>query len=250
MSELAQLTAGQWIVVGLGSVLIGISRTGIRGSAFLAIPIFAEIFGGKVSAGLVLLILIVGDIVAARYYLKNVNWRLILRLAPWTVAGIATGVVVGAGVDDAVFIRIIAVLVLGSTGLLLWNELSRGETDVPTRWWFSAVLGILGGFASMIGNAAGPIFNLYFLSMNLDKTKFIGTVAWFFFLMNLTKVPLHVFAWNTIPISSVLTAALTIPLVILGTFLGIRIAKAIPERPFRFVIMGLVVLASLRLLIA
>lgn len=249
MSSLFDLTIVQWLTVAVCGVLVGFSRTGVRGSAFLAIPLFAQIFGGRSSAGLVLLILISGDLVAVRYYLRNTEWRLILRLAPSTLFGLGVGVLIGGRIDDQVFVIFLAVIVLVSAALLVWREFRGMPADLPKAWWFAGLLGFLGGFTSMIGNAAGPIMNLYFLSMGLDRRRFVGTVAWFFFLMNITKVPLHIVAWDSISLSSLLFALALLPAVLLGTGIGVFFVKKVPERPFRLVMLAVVVAASLRLLL-
>lgn len=243
------LSVGQWIFGAVGSVLLGISRTAIRGSSFLAIPIFAEIFGGRASAGLVLTLLLTGDLVAVRHYLQNTEWRRIWPLLPWAAVGIAAGVAVGRSISDLLFKRIIALIVLASVVPLAFGEWRQREIAAPNRWWISAVLGVIGGFSSMIGNVAGPIMNLYFLSMGLKKRDFIGTVAWFFFILNVIKVPFHVFVWGTINARSLTLTAIAAGPVILGAFLGIWITKRISERHFRFAILALVAVAALRLLV-
>lgn len=108
-------------------------------------------------------------------------------------------------------------------------------------------MGFAGGFATMIGNAAGPVFTLYFLSMRLPKKEFIGTSAWLFFILNTGKLPLQVFVWKNINITTLLPGMIAIPVIALGIFLGIRIVKLFPENVYRYFVIVTTILTSLLL---
>ena len=97
----------------------------------------------------------------------------------------------------------------------------------------------------MIGNAAGPVMALYLLSMRLPKNQFIGTAAWFFFIINLIKVPFHVVVWNTITWPSFLFDILMIPAVAIGAYLGIWLVKLFPERVYRIFVIATTLLAAI-----
>ena len=97
----------------------------------------------------------------------------------------------------------------------------------------------------MVGNAAGAVIPMYLLSMRLPKNSYIGTSAWFFFIVNLLKVPLHIFFWKTIHLQSLSFNLLMIPPIILGVLLGIRIVKTIPEKGYRAFIMAAIFVAAL-----
>jgi uncharacterized membrane protein YfcA len=110
------------------------------------------------------------------------------------------------------------------------------------------VLGLLGGFATMIGNAAGPVMALYLLSMRLPKNQFIGTSAWFFLIVNLSKVPLHIALWKTITWPSFLFDLLMIPVIAVGAFLGIWLVRMLPEKAYRVFVIVSTLLAAVLLL--
>ncbi|MGM0432696.1 MAG: sulfite exporter TauE/SafE family protein [Spirochaetota bacterium] len=247
MLELSELTLVHWALLVSGSIIIGISRTGIRGSSFLAIPLFAFLFGGKVSVGIVLIAMMTGDLVAIRYYADKIQWPIIWRLLPWIAAGLVAGVFIGDAIEGGVYNKILAGAVMVTVVLLVWNELRRGEIRIKNNLPVKGTLGMIGGFTSMIGNAAGPIMNLYFIAMGLKKEHFIGTIAWMFFFVNIAKVPVHIFVWETLTPASLLINAVIAPIVLLGTYLGIVIARKLPERSFRWVIVVLSFVSSLRL---
>ena len=80
--------------------------------------------------------------------------------------------------------------------------------------------------------------------MHLPKNKFIGTGAWFFFIVNVLKVPLHITVWKTINWESFLFDVVMIPGIIAGAFLGIYLVKLFPERAYRIFIIGTTLVAA------
>ena len=141
-----------------------------------------------------------------------------------------------------------AVIIVGSVITMLWLE--RGHKDeVPHNKAFGVTSGILGGFTSMVGNLAGTVMAVYLLSMRLPKNAFIGTTAWFFMATNWFKVPFHVFAWHTINLNTVLLDLSTLPLIILGAYLGIIIVKKLSERTYRWFIIVMTLVAAFFMLV-
>ncbi|MGA2142698.1 MAG: sulfite exporter TauE/SafE family protein, partial [Brevinematales bacterium] len=226
----------QWFVSGICAFLIGLSKTSFNGVSTPVIPVMAELFGGKASSGILLPLLIFGDLIAVNNYSRHAEWPYILRLLPWASGGIIIGVIVGNSVNDSQFKMIIAIIVLTGLGIMIWQERLGNGAPVPRQWWFSAVLGLAGGFSTMIGNAAGPVMGIYLLAMQLPKYAFIGTGAWFFMIINLTKVPFQVIFWKGITGETLLYDLLMAPAVISGAFIGIRIIRIIPEKPFRYIV--------------
>lgn len=246
--NLSTLSNGDWIWLCLGALLIGMAKAGISGVGMLAVPIMAAIFGGKPSSGLVLPMLIIADMFAVVYYKRHAQWPHIWALLPAAALGVLLGLAVGYWADDRLFAQLIAVIVFASLGLMLWQEF-RG---LPARFTgnrvFSWTFGLLGGFSTMIGNAAGPVLNTYLLSTRLSKDHFIGTAAWFFFIVNLFKLPFHIWVWHTVNKESILLNLAVIPAIALGIYIGIRTVRLIPEREFRYFIIVATIVASLKLL--
>jgi uncharacterized membrane protein YfcA len=240
-----ELSTLQWILLGLSGLLIGMAKTGLSGVGLMVVPLMANAFGGRPSVGLLLPLLIFADIFAVSWYNRHADWKHVLRLIPWALGGILLATLVGKSISDITFNRLLAVMVLIGIGLLLWRDLSKHRMNVPKSGWFAASLGLLGGFATMIGNAAGPVMALYLLSMRLPKNIYIGTGAWFFFMVNLSKVPLHIWSWNTITWRSFQLDLLIIPAIATGAFLGIWLVKLLPEKIFRIIVIATTLLSAL-----
>jgi len=242
------LSAGFWLLLILCGVLIGIAKTGISGAGMLVVPILAGIFGGRPSAGLLLPMLCFGDIFGVTYYHRHAEWRHIWRLMPWAAAGIAIGLFVGAAVTDLQFNRMLSFIILAGLAVMIWRGQRGDVLNVPEYRWFAALMGLAGGFTTMIGNAAGPVMALYLLSMRLPKYAYIGTGAWFFMIVNLAKVPLHIFVWHTITVRTVTLNVAMIPSIALGAGLGIWIVRKIPEKVFRWIIIAMTAAAAVKLI--
>ena len=113
------------------------------------------------------------------------------------------------------------------------------------KWWYSVFFGVMGGFTTMIGNAAGGVMSVYLLSMRFDKLAFVGTNAWFFLIINYSKLPLQIFAWDNISAKTLLIDLTALPFIFFGAFVGIWLVKRIPERWYRLLIMAMTFVSTL-----
>lgn len=238
------LSNSQWVIALLCAMLVGMAKTGLTGVGLMVVPLLASVFGGRSSVGLLLPILIFADAIAVGYYNRHAEWKYIIRLLPWALLGITVGVLIGRIISDAVFTRLIAIVVILGIVLMIWQDLQK-KVNVPDYWWFSMGLGLLGGFVTMIANAAGPIMALYLLSMRLPKNIFIGTGAWLLLIINVIKVPVHIGIWHTITWQSILFDVLMIPAIVAGALLGIWLVKFFPERAYRIFIIASTLISAL-----
>tara|TARA_B100000965_G_scaffold335317_1_gene301131 strand:+ start:10 stop:534 length:525 start_codon:yes stop_codon:yes gene_type:complete len=167
----------------------------------------------------------------------------LFKLIPSTIIGIITGVFIGDQISDEYFQILLGMVIISGALMTII------KVDIKENKIFSIIVGFLGGFITMIGNAAGPIMSIYFLSMGFNKNKFIGTVAWFFLFVNLFKVPFHIFIWNTVDLQILLFDLSLFPLILIGALMGVWIVKKIPERPYKIFVIVSVVLSTFNLFI-
>jgi len=238
----------QWLMLLCTALIVGFSKTGISGLLMLATSAMASVFGGKETTGIILPMLIVGDVFAVVFYKQHTDWSSIKKLLPWTFAGFVAGALTGNLINDRQFKILIALSVIVCLCLLIYTEFKGEIVNVPKASWFYILTGMAAGFTTMIGNAAGPIFSVYLLAMGFDKKSFMGTSAVFFMIVNISKVPLQVLFWNNITIKSVTVALIMIPLITVGALIGVAVNKKINEKPFRYLIIILTAVAAIRLL--
>jgi len=226
------LTNFELFLAFFGAFLLGTSKAGIKGVGVIIVTIMAIVFGGKPSTGVLIPMMILADIFAVIYYHRHTQWKYLVKLLPTMVIGVLLGVWFGNDISDAIFKQLMAVLILGIVVLMVYMDLKKSK-DIPQNRFFSNSMGLLAGFTSMIGNLAGSFSNIYFLAMRLPKNEFIGTAAWLFFIINVFKLPFHIFVWKTVSKESLMINTLLIPGIILGFYAGVKFVKLINNEAYR-----------------
>jgi uncharacterized membrane protein YfcA len=164
------------------------------------------------------------------------------------ILGVLTGVVLGKDLPEDLFKSGMAFIILISVIMMYYWERKK-DRKVPTHWSFAALMGMMAGFTTMVGNLAGAFSNIYFLAIKLPKNEFIGTAAWLFFIINLFKVPFHIWSWGTINWASFQISMGLIPTVIAGFGLGVFLVKKINNDKYRQLILVLTGLGGLAILL-
>ena len=245
MENIYQLTHLKLLLLELYAFLIGVSKTGIPGVGILAIPLTAMILPAKASTGIILPMLIVGDIFAVSYYKKKAIWKYILRLLPFASIGIIIGYFLMGKINDKQLSKFIGIVILAIFLLNWWWN--KKEINVPQKIYFSIIMGLFAGITTMMANAAGPILIIYLLSMKLPKTEFVGTGAWYFFILNWFKVPFSV-NLGLINFHSLKLNLLLVPGICIGAISGIFFLKKIPQKIFNQIVQFLTIISALKLI--
>lgn len=249
MTLITDLTLLHWITIGIAAILVGSARAGLDGGPLLAIPLMAGVFGARLSSSIMLGIMLTADLAALIKYRSFGSPAHLLRTLPYAVAGIILGALIGNRMSEETFRTVVSILILASAAMMLIQELRRGGFTLPERWFIAAPLGLLSGFASMVGNAGGPIMSLFLLSSGLKKDRLIGTMIWFFFIINTVKLPFHIFVWHTLSSSTLLIDLIVAPIAVAAVFGSARLVKMIPEKPYRFFRLATVAIGGAYLLL-
>jgi uncharacterized membrane protein YfcA len=229
--------------------MVGITKTGIPGLGILVVPLMALVLPARKSTGILLGILILADIFAIVYHRRNARWGHVLGLLPAAFAGIVAGYFGLKVVNDQQLKPIIGGIVLIMLGINHWRTRTKGkDAPIPEQWWFAAGLGFMAGVTTMMANAAGPIMIIYLLAMRLPKIEFVGTGAWFFFVVNWLKVP---FSANLelMTVESVKLDLMMLPFIAVGAMAGIFFLKRIPQKAFTAIVQILAAAAAVKLLL-
>ena len=216
----------------LAAFTLGLAKSGLKGMGVVVVTLMAFAYGAKDSTGIVLPLLIAADVLAVTYYNRHAQWKYLLRFLPWMVAGVLVGVYIGKDLPEDLFKKGMALTILISVVIMFaWEKYDWSH--IPNKLWFAGSMGFTAGFTTMIGNLAGAFTNIFFLALRIPKNAFIGTAAWLYFIINLFKLPFHVFSWGTVNIDSLKTDLMLVPAVIVGFVVGIRIVKLFKERQYR-----------------
>lgn len=237
------------LLAGNGSTFFtGTSKTGLPGAGILGVVLLANTMDQtRQSVGVLLPLLIAADLFAVFYYRQHADWKLILRVLPWTLGGLGLGYVTLKFSGDLDFSLLLGGLVL--TILLLDFLRNRmGWNQIPHHLLYTVVLGIATGFATTIGNVAGPVMSLYLLSLGLDKHRFMGSMAWFFLIINILKIPLFISA-EMITMASLKLSTYFLPGIIVGALFGRLLFKILPPKPFAVAVKVFAAAAAVKLML-
>ncbi len=276
-----ELTAIAWVLLGISAVLVGISKTALPGANTISIAIFAALLPARESTGALLLLLIVADAFAIWTYRKHADWAVLRRLVPTVLAGLVLGAVFLALADDAEVRRVIGVILLLVIGITIWRRQAERRRDVRAAHEAAAreadaheaagadrttapgsqpsshapvagraaqhvqagIYGTLGGFTTMVANAAGPVMSMYFLASKFSVKTFLGTAAWFFAVVNLVKLPFSV-GIGLITVPTLLMDLVLVPTVVLGAFVGRWLVARMNQALFERLVIALTIVGA------
>lgn len=232
--------------------LIGIAKTAIGGMGMVSAALLANVLSAKESTGVILVLLLVGDLFAIGIYKKHVEWK-VLKSLMWPVAaGLLVGVAFLANVSDLSLKRTIGWIVLVLVAAFpISQRLLNGDLDLVGKFpkIIGYSLGSMAGFMSMIANAGGPPMSIYLLMRRNSVMNFLGNNAWFFFLLNVSKVPFTL-ALGILKFQSLQYILPAIPTVALGAILGRRYITRINQQLFQNITLVSAAAAGLNLVIS
>lgn len=244
MEILSSYTLFEWSLAFLAAFIIGMSKAGLKGIDIMNVTLMALVFGSKESTGIVLPLLCVADIFAVWYYRRDAEWGHFKKLMPWMIFGVLIGVFVGKDLDENLFKKIMAVIIVVSSIIMIWWERTKNK-HLPQGLWFAGLTGTAAGITTMLGNLAGAFSNIYFLVLRMPKNQFIGTAAWLFLFINLFKLPFHIFSWETVNASSIKVDFVLVPILLLGFWTGLKIVDRIKNDDYRKLVLALTLLGGI-----
>ncbi|MFI9828638.1 sulfite exporter TauE/SafE family protein [Streptomyces sp. NPDC051913] len=250
-----------WDISGWGfaalafaALLVGFSKTAVSGANTVSLAVFAAVLPARASTGVLLPILIAGDVLAVLTYRRHAHWPTLWRLFPAVAAGVVIGTLFLMWADDAIVRTSIGAILLLMAAVTIWRRRTADADDDPDGVSTRAgrvkarSYGVLGGFTTMVANAGGPVMSLYLLSAGFRKLGFLGTSAFFFLIVNTSKVPFSV-GLGLIDGNSLLLDAALVAFVVPGAFLGKWAVNRINQRLFEQLVIAATIVGGLQLLL-
>ena len=273
---LPTLTATTWILLMVVAALCGIAKTALPGAATVAVALCTAVLPAKESTGAILLMLMTGDLLAVWSYRRDADFHMLRRLVPAVLTGVGAGALFLHLASNDSTRRLIGVILLLLVAITLTQRRSTSrrapdgasaaqapsppaptlETQEATTTLATSttsgrlarlVYGSLAGFTTMVANAGGPVTSMYFLACRYPVKAFLGTTAWFFFLVNLVKLPFSISA-GLVNTTTMSLTAICAPVVIVSALAGRRLAERMDQRVFEPVIVALTIISALPLL--
>ena len=253
---LPTLTAAAWILLMVVAALCGIAKTALPGAATIAVALCAAILPARDSTGLMLLLLMTGDLLAMRSYWRDADLAMLRRLVPSVIAGVSAGALLLQLASDSAIRRAIGVILLLLIAVTLLQRhrseppeapAAEGGRDTTSSRPARLLYGTLAGLTTMVANAGGPVTSMYFLACRYPVRAFLGTTAWFFLVVNLVKLPLSI-AIGLVNPTTLALAAIGAPVVIASALLGRRLAERMSQQVFEPIVIALTLVSALPLL--
>lgn len=174
---------------------------------------------------------------------RKVEWRELLRIAPYSFAGVFLGIWLLARVDAKPLSRAFGLFI---ASYALYMLISRGRMPTIARRWLYP-LGALSSLAagtvgSLFGGAAGPLYVMYLSALKLERDRFRATITMIMLTMGTSRVVGYLAAgMYTQKVLTLLVMGL--PLVLVGGWIGARVVARLDQERFGRLV-GFVLLAS------
>ena len=240
----------QWALLIAGAFVVGLAKTGIAGLSILFVAVISLAIPARQATGVILPMLILGDVFGVLLYRRHTEWRHLWKLFPWTGAGVVLGWLALGRINDRQTTHLVGAILALMLGVHFWRESRTAPTEDTVAHapvWVAAGTGLLAGFTTLVANAAGSVMTIYLLAMRLPKLGFLGTNAVFFLLLNWFKVPFMMNLGLVNPDSLWLNLKLA-PAVVAGCLLGRYAAARMNQRIFEHTALTLTGIAALKLL--
>jgi len=234
------------LVVTLGYAVRG--TAGFGGQA-VAVPLMALVLPLPSVVAAVAVLTTLSSIGHFRRHRDRVVWREILLLAPWTVAGVAAGIYVLNQVDVPTLTKAFGVFVLGYACFTIVTA-SR-PLRVPARILkpFGIVLSVLAGMAgALFGAAAGPLYAIYLNALALEKDSFRVTITTVLAVLAMSRVAGYA-SLGLYDGFVLLLIAGGLPLMMLGSHIGFRLAGRLDQHMFNRVVAVLLLVSGTALIL-
>ncbi|MEU6608765.1 sulfite exporter TauE/SafE family protein [Streptomyces shenzhenensis] len=248
------ISGWEFAALAFAALLVGFSKTAVNGANTVSLAVFAAVLPARASTGVLLPVLIAGDLLAVAIYRRHAHWPTLWRLFPAVAAGVVLGTLFLLWADDGIVRTSIGAILLLMAAVTLWRRrrADREETTEPDTGRAGRVTarsyGVLGGFTTMVANAGGPVMSMYLLSAGFRKLGFLGTSAFFFLIVNVSKVPFSV-GLGLIDGRSLLLDAALVVFVVPGAFLGTWAVHRINQRLFEHLVIAATVVGGVQLLL-
>ncbi|MEU1145010.1 sulfite exporter TauE/SafE family protein [Streptomyces sp. NPDC005863] len=249
------LSAGQFAALAAAAMLVGFSKTAVSGANTISLAVFAAVLPARASTGVLLPVLIAGDVLAVLTYRRHAHWPTLWRLFPAVAGGVVIGTLFLTWADDAVVRTSIGAILLLMAGVTVARRRATARTEThelpdppPASRLKAPSYGVLGGFTTMVANAGGPVMSMYLLSAGFRKLGFLGTSAWFFLIVNASKVPFSV-SLGLIDAHSLALDALLALFVVPGAIVGKHTVHHINQQLFERLVIAATILGGLQLLL-
>lgn len=233
-------------VIAFLGFMIGFAKGGFGGLGALLTPLLALVLPVASAVGVLLPMLMVGDVFAVTMYWKEWDIDLVKRMLPAGIVGALAGTGLLSSIPSNSLRIILGAFVLVVVAYKFLSDRIQAIRYDP-RPWHAPTAGLLAGVASGMFNSGGPAFNSYLLLQKLKARPFIATSAIFFALLNLIKVPGFLYT-GVLNVPLLLSLWWVFPFIPVGIWVARMTLTRVSPSAFEWIIIVLLIFSSLWLL--
>ena len=234
------------VVIAILGLMIGFAKGGFGGLGALLTPILALVLPVALAVGVLLPMLMVGDVFAVYMYWKEWDLKLVRRMLPAGIVGAITGTFLLSWLSPDGLRIVLGIFVLVLVAYRLISDRIQVIRYQPKPWHAPAA-GFLSGLASGMFNNGGPAFSSYLLLQKLKARPFIATSAIYFALLNLIKVPGFLYT-GILDLPLLFSLWWVFPFIPLGIWIARLTFTRVSLSTFEWIIVVLLIFSSVWLL--
>jgi uncharacterized protein len=234
------------VVIAVLGFMIGLAKGGFGGLGALLTPILALVLPVASAVGVLLPMLIVGDVFAVYIYWKEWDLDLVKRMLPAGIIGALVGTVLLSSMSPDGLRMVLGIFVLVLVAYKFVSDRIQALRYVP-RPWHAPAAGLLSGIASGMFNYGGPAFSSYLLLQKLKARPFIATTAIYFAILNLIKVPGFLYT-SVLDLPLLFSLWWVFPFIPAGIWVARMMLTRVSPSAFEWIIIVLLIFSSLWLL--
>ena len=228
-----------------GVAVFGIGKGGFAGPiSMLAVPVMSFVMNPIQAAGILLPLLVLMDVMAMYIYWKKWRVDIFKIIIPASIIGIIIGSLTFQYTSEnqiRLVVGIISILFV-IISLIQKNNLALKPTKIKGIFWSGTA-----GYTSFLIHAGAPPMNFYMLPLKLDKTIYIGTTTFAYFIINSVKLIPYYYLDLLAPSNLKISIAL-IPVAILSVLLGYFLQKKVSQEVFYNIIYFLLFISGVKLI--
>lgn len=236
-----------WLVAIAAVFMVALSKSGLVASmGLVGVPLLTLVMPARDAAGMMLPLLLVMDAIAVWTYRRDADWSILRLMLPGALVGTVVGWVLWSVVTDAMVNLFVGVITIAFIGYGLLPMSKKLEGAAPSKPW-GAIWGGAAGFTSFISHTGGPPFQIYVLPQRLTPVRYSGTTAFFFAIVNTSKLVPYYFL-DQLNVANLTHAALLVPVAIGGVLIGVFLVRRISVTVFYYLAYWLVFGLAIKLL--
>lgn len=242
-----EYTARQLTAAAGAALCVGIAKGGFGGAGMLAVLLMASAWPARESTGIILPMLIVGDLMAVRMFHRHARAKIVFRLLLPAWVGVICGWWVMPRIEASAFRPLIGWVALILVAMVILQRVCPRAILAVEKRRYAWPIGWAAGVTTMLANAAGPVTTIYMLACRLPKMEFVGTSAWFYLAINLSKVPFSASLGLVTPQTLLLNAAMA-PIILLGVIGARALLLRVNQTLFEWLMIVFTVAGAVRLI--